>query len=228
MIKEDDDTVKKIPEQEVIRLMRDLISIPSPYFEEEKIITFVHNWFRKNDIPAYIHEYSDDKVTKFKGKNVVSVIEGKEKGATVCLNGHLETVRLTNGWTADPFRGDIEDGMIYGVGALDMKSGCCAIMLALREFAREQKAFKGKIITTLVSDEEGPYGLGTNAVIEDGCGKRINVGVSALGSAGTVSSSWPLGSAIFGKRVGDAVDVKAPSGSWRATIVEIRATAPGA
>jgi transcription elongation factor GreA len=69
---------------------------------------------------------------------------------------------------------------------------------------------------------------GSHVVVEDEAGARIDVELSALGGAGTISPSSPLGSAVLGKRVGDAVDVQAPSGSWRATIVEIRAAAAGA
>ena len=65
--------------------------------------------------------------------------------------------------------------------------------------------------------------VGSHVVVEDERGERIEVELSALGGPGSVSPSSPLGSAILGKRVGDSVDVAAPRGSWRATIVEIRA-----
>ena len=64
-------------------------------------------------------------------------------------------------------------------------------------------------------------------VVVDESGARMDVEISALGGAGTVSPSSPLGSVVLGKRVGDTVDVQAPGGSWRATVVEIRAPAPG-
>lgn len=65
--------------------------------------------------------------------------------------------------------------------------------------------------------------IGSHVVVEDEGGERIEIEVSALGGAGTVSPSSPLGSALLGRRVGDAVDVQAPRGPWKATIVEIRA-----
>src|SRR5918995_2143174 len=64
---------------------------------------------------------------------------------------------------------------------------------------------------------------GAHVVIEDETGERIDVEISALGGAGTVSPSSPLGAAVLGKRVGETVEVPAPRGSWQATIVEIRA-----
>ena len=64
---------------------------------------------------------------------------------------------------------------------------------------------------------------GSHLVVEDEHGERFEVELSALGGTGTVSPASPLGSAVLGKRVGETVDVQAPRGPWRATIVEIRA-----
>ena len=62
---------------------------------------------------------------------------------------------------------------------------------------------------------------GSHVVVVDESGARVDVEMSALGGPGTVSPSSPLGSVILGKRIGDTVDVQAPSGPWRATIVEM-------
>ena len=65
--------------------------------------------------------------------------------------------------------------------------------------------------------------IGSHVVVEAEAGERIDVELSALGGAGTVSPSSPLGSALLGRHVGDAVDVQAPRGPWQAKIIEIRA-----
>jgi transcription elongation factor GreA len=68
----------------------------------------------------------------------------------------------------------------------------------------------------------GPDAVGVGSVVEiDGNGKTITVEVSAVGGAGTVSPTSPLGSALFGHKVGDIVSVEAPKGSWQATIKRI-------
>ena len=46
--------------------------------------------------------------------------------------------------------------------------------------------------------------------------------VSAVGGAGTVSPTSPLGSALLGKKLGESVAVAAPKGAWQATIRAIR------
>jgi transcription elongation GreA/GreB family factor len=50
----------------------------------------------------------------------------------------------------------------------------------------------------------------------------MTVEVSAIGGPGTVSPTSPLGTAIFGHKVGETVSVQAPRGSWLATIRAIR------
>jgi len=72
--------------------------------------------------------------------------------------------------------------------------------------------------------DAGVVSVGSRIVVVDESGDRLEVELSALGGAGTVSPQSPLGSAILGKRVGERVDVQAPRGSWRATIAEILST----
>jgi len=173
----------EISTSEVIGLMKDLISIPSPYFHEDTIMDFTNNWFNENGIESYIHEYHEKKVTNFKGKNVICVMCGDGDGPTICINGHLDTVSLCNGWSMDPYQGIVEGDKIFGVGALDMISGCCSSMLALRKFYQLNKNFNGKIIATFVSDEEGPYGLGTNSLIEEGLLDDVDISIIVEPSA---------------------------------------------
>lgn len=181
----------KIEKDNVINLLQELVAIESPYFEEDNIMKYVYKWFKDNSMDAFIHEYHESKVTGFKGKNIVVNLEGKEEGPTICINGHLDTVRLSSGWTTNP-KGEIKGDRLYGVGALDMKSGCAASMIALKTFVRNYKNdFKGKIISTYVSVEEGPYGMGTNALIEEGYIKDIDYSIITEPSAGFTGKSFP-------------------------------------
>jgi transcription elongation factor GreA len=66
----------------------------------------------------------------------------------------------------------------------------------------------------------GEVGIGSVVEIE-GNGRTMSVEVSAVGGAGTVSPTSPLGSALLGKKLGDTVDVQAPKGVWAATIKSI-------
>ena len=75
----------------------------------------------------------------------------------------------------------------------------------------------------IVDDASGDeVGIGSVVEIEDERGERMTVEVSAVGGAGTVSPTSPLGSALLGHKVGESVEVEAPRGAWRATIRAIR------
>ena len=54
--------------------------------------------------------------------NVVATIKGSDTHRSLILNGHMDTVMPNPNWTRDPFGGAIEDGRLYGLGALDMKA----------------------------------------------------------------------------------------------------------
>ena len=67
----------------------------------------------------------------------------------------------------------------------------------------------------------GEVGVGSVVDIAGDGGQAMTVEISAVGGAGTVSPTSPLGSALLGKKLGDSVDVQAPKGSWRATVKRI-------
>jgi transcription elongation factor GreA len=64
--------------------------------------------------------------------------------------------------------------------------------------------------------------IGSVVDVEDELGATMTVEISAVGGAGTVSPTSPLGSALLGCKPGDTVDVAAPRGAWKATVVAVR------
>lgn len=186
----------KINKKSLIDTLSELIKIPSPYFEEEKIMEFAYDWLKKRNINVEKHHYYEDKITKFKGTNITGIIDSGEKGPVIYLNGHLDTVKLCNGWTVSPYEAVVKDGNMYGLGALDMKCGCAIIMEVVSEFISNVKDFKGKIIYHLVSDEEGPFGLGTTYLINDKKIEKADIAIitePSAGFAGVKSPSISLG-----------------------------------
>ncbi len=163
--------------ERVTALTSDLVRIYSPYFQEEAVMAYAYDWLKNNGLDPFYHRYHEKKITKFKGTNVVGRLKGHHEGPIILLNGHLDTVEICEGWTKDPLGAEVVDGKLYGVGALDMKAGCAAIMLAVEAFVRTNISFNGEIIYTLVSDEEGPYGLGTDALLLDGITDYVDAAI---------------------------------------------------
>src|SRR5579872_4456984 len=88
-------------------------------------------------------------------------------GPLFCFAGHTDVVPTgpLEEWRADPFVPTIRDGMLYGRGAADMKSGLAAMVTATEEFVRAHPDHKGSIAFLITSDEEGPSVDGTKAVV---------------------------------------------------------------
>lgn len=179
-------------DENLVPLLRQLIAIKSPYFEEQDVMAFAGRWLEQQGLKPRFHHFTEKKVTGFAGQNLICQVDSGKPGPVLLLNGHLDTVQLCDGWTRDPFAGIVEGERLYGLGALDMKGGCAAMMTALAAFAAREKPFCGKVVLTLVSDEEGPYGLGTNALIEDGMlPEQIDLSIVAEPAAGFVGLPFP-------------------------------------
>ncbi len=185
------DKARYINENMVELLLAELVEIPSPYFLEKDIMDFIYGWLTERDLPAQYHHYYEGKVTKYNGINIVGTLKGGSSGPTVLLNGHADTVNQCEGWSRDPLRASIEDNRLYGLGALDMKSGVTAILLALNAFKQLVPRFKGQIQYTIVSDEEGPYGLGTDALILDGTIGKADIAVVTEPSSAFSGRTFP-------------------------------------
>ena len=94
------------------------------------------------------------------------------------FNGHTDVVPVGDeaAWTADPFGAEIRDGIMFGRGATDMKSGVAAFAAAALDFVRETPP-DGAIILTITGDEEGDAVDGTTALLDymDDAGEKMSV-----------------------------------------------------
>jgi len=89
-------------------------------------------------------------------------------GPVFCFAGHTDVVPPgpVEEWRTDPFLPVIEDGVLYGRGAADMKSGLAAMLTACEEFVARHPVHRGSIAFLITSDEEGPSVDGTRRVVE--------------------------------------------------------------
>ncbi|MEO7775498.1 MAG: succinyl-diaminopimelate desuccinylase [Steroidobacteraceae bacterium] len=91
-----------------------------------------------------------------------------EGSPVLCFAGHTDVVPTgpLEEWRSDPFTPVIRDGILYGRGASDMKSGLAAMVTATEAFVRAVPKHKGTITYLITSDEEGPSVDGTKRVVE--------------------------------------------------------------
>lgn len=91
-----------------------------------------------------------------------------DSGPVLCFAGHSDVVPTgpREEWHTDPFDPVIKDGMLYGRGAADMKSGLAAMITAAERFIARHGEHQGSLAFLLTSDEEGPSVDGTKRVVE--------------------------------------------------------------
>jgi transcription elongation factor GreA len=84
------------------------------------------------------------------------------------------------------------------------------------------RTLRARLEGAQIVPDAGVNEVGIGSIVEvDGNGQTMSVEVSAVGGAGTVSPTSPLGSALLGHKVGETVEVQAPRGAWQATIKSI-------
>lgn len=91
----------------------------------------------------------------------------KGHARTFGFNGHTDVVPLgiPEAWTMPPFGAEIKDGMMYGRGSTDMKSGVAAFAAAAVDFVQNTPP-DGAVVLTITGDEEGDAIDGTMALLD--------------------------------------------------------------
>lgn len=82
--------------------------------------------------------------------------------------GHTDVVPpgSETAWRTPPFEPTLRDGLLYGRGAADMKSGVAAMTTALQRFVTRHPEHGGSVALLMTSDEEGDARDGVVRVVE--------------------------------------------------------------
>ena len=101
--------------------------------------------------------------------NLVARLRGRGDGQTLCLLGHVDTVRADpDEWSRDPWSGDVDDGWVWGRGALDMKGQVASELAACLELGRSGwRPESGELLLVLTADEEAGGDLGARWLCEE-------------------------------------------------------------
>jgi acetylornithine deacetylase/succinyl-diaminopimelate desuccinylase-like protein len=87
---------------------------------------------------------------------------------SLALVPHLDVVPVDPaGWTRDPFAAEIDDGFVYGRGAVDMLNVTAAMTAAVRPYLNGEKTARGDLLFAAVADEEAGGRLGAMQLVED-------------------------------------------------------------
>lgn len=147
------------------------------------------------NLPTYqaLRDSGLEQVLNYSGRpNVVGIVRGTGGGRSLILNGHTDTVTLepAKDWTRDPFGAEIENGLLFGRGASDMKGGVMAGLMALTYLHQAGVKLRGDVIFQSVVNEEHA-GNGTLDLVRRGY--RADAAIVLEPTSNTIAVSHPGG-----------------------------------
>jgi acetylornithine deacetylase/succinyl-diaminopimelate desuccinylase-like protein len=144
--------------KETIRLLQEYIHIDTvnPPGNEVEGARFFKKILEAESIPCQIFEPSPGR------GNLLATLKGNGKRKPLLLLNHMDVVPAEKEqWSFDPFEGVVQDGYLYGRGALDDKSMGIIEMMALLILKREQVPLRRDVLFLATADEEtgGRWGV---------------------------------------------------------------------
>lgn len=147
---------------DVIELTKKLISCPSVTPKDEGALPYLSEQLEQLGFTCHLLEFGEGE------ERILNLFARYGDGAPhICYAGHTDVVPPgpEDAWTYGPFNPHIEDGVLYGRGASDMKGSVSAFTAAVSKFL-ETKTPNGSISLLITGDEEGPAINGTIKVLE--------------------------------------------------------------
>jgi len=137
----------------------------NPPGNSREAIDLIAEYLKNTPADIKIIEAWDDKNKTYMYNLIAEYSTGS--GKTLIFNGHHDVVPPGANWSYDPFKPVEENGWIIGRGASDMKGGIAAMVYAFKHLC-ENPDFKGKLVLSIVADEEIDSSAGTRYLLEKG------------------------------------------------------------
>ena len=149
--------------RELVSLLQQMVRIRSYSAggEEGTIACFMRDHLAALGLEVELQEVQPNRF------NCISRCRGEGGGTSLMLNGHLDTNPAGEGWTKDPFGGDVDDECIYGIGVSNMKAADAAYVAGLQAVRRVGIRLRGDVVLAhVVGELQG--GVGTVHMLERG------------------------------------------------------------
>ena len=143
-----------IDDDELRAFFAGAVKIPSinPPGNEAPMVQYIENFLQANKI-----EYERIPVEGNRC-DIVARVRGKTRENSIIFTGHMDVVPVSDEerrrWNFDPFGAEIRDGVLYGRGSSDMKSGLTAALYAMAVLQRHGIVPPTDIIFAATIDEE--------------------------------------------------------------------------
>jgi acetylornithine deacetylase/succinyl-diaminopimelate desuccinylase family protein len=160
---------RRVDRDEIVALASRLISTPSTSGDERAIMDDVVRWCEETGLRYDVSALDPAR------PNVIVSVGDPAAGPTVVMNGHLDTVPVSDpdDWRSGPYEPTLSDdgAKLYGRGASDMKSAV-AVMLHVMEVLKDAP-LRGLLQSHVVSDEEIGARYGTIHLLDEIAAGRL-------------------------------------------------------
>lgn len=178
------------PAGEVVEFCRDLIRIDTTNYGpdegpgERKAAEYVASLLEEVGVETTLIEGAPGRT------NVVARWGGDgSRDDALLLHGHLDVVpAAAEDWQVDPFSGEIQDGYVWGRGAVDMKDFDAMLLSVVRARQRSGRVPERPVVLCFTADEEAGGHIGAEVLVRDhpelfeGC-------IEAVGEVGGFSTT---------------------------------------
>ena len=137
-------------QDDAINLLKDLISIQSFSFEEDKTAIKINNWLKERGVK------SDRKVN-----NIIAYNKHYDQTKpNILLNSHHDTVEPNSAYTLDPYKPQIVNGKLYGLGSNDAGGALVSLISTFLHFYDKENLSHNIILLASAEEERsGPNGI---------------------------------------------------------------------
>ncbi len=149
-----------------VSLLADLIRRPSITPEEAGVLDVLEAFLTPLGFACTRLKFEGD--GSYPVDNLFATRTGNAPGPHLLFAGHTDVVAPGDlaAWTHDPFSGEIIDGVIWGRGATDMKSGVAAFCGAMAKLVQSGGLDRGTVSLAITNDEEADAVNGTDKLLK--------------------------------------------------------------
>ena len=149
---------------EAVELLQELIRLDTtnPPGNETVAAELLRDYLEAAGVECELHARVPERA------NLVARIRGRGDGRSLAMLSHTDVVLADAAeWEREPFGGELVDDVVWGRGALDMKSEVAASAVAVATLAREGWRGSGDLIFVAAADEEVGDGFGLQWLVEE-------------------------------------------------------------
>jgi len=148
--------------KELVEFTMQLMSIKSisPDAEYTEIVNSLNQAYTSLGLEVKLVTASEDEISKtgfkYPRHNILGRLNGSGTGPTLAIFSHMDTVDIADldSWKSDPFKPDLRDGKIFGLGAMDARADLACAFFAAKALKELGIRLRGNLLIIGVVDDE--------------------------------------------------------------------------